>query len=331
MEEKRVLGFGDYETPLLFIHIDKRGSYVLNKPQQGIIPHIAVYAETVPAAWELAMLSCWDYGSRVGTHYDKTEETPRSKEGTITLKIMNPSNEPRIHKNFPGGPEELEVYRQEVVLGIHDHWINPKEGKWTYTYHDRLFNYNPSSDLRKGDAGKLLSEGINQIEDIMEELERDITSRAAQATTWIPGADIKLPGDRPCLQRLWARLLPISESDENKGYLLNMNTYWRSRDLAKAWIMNVYALTDLQKVIAEKLEQKINVPIKVGSYFDGSDSLHIYGDYFKEIQVEFEKMRDDDLSKRVWVSDHPAFVFMTKEAKEKLAKDPEWYAKGDLR
>ena len=33
--------------------------------------------------------------------------------------------------------------RQEVVNGIHDHWIDPAAGKWTYTYHERLFaSYN---------------------------------------------------------------------------------------------------------------------------------------------------------------------------------------------
>ena len=59
----------------------------------------------------------------------------------MIMVINQPFSEPRIHLGFPGGPEDLEKYRQEVVFGIHDHWINPKEGKWTYTYHDRLFNY----------------------------------------------------------------------------------------------------------------------------------------------------------------------------------------------
>ena len=31
---------------------------------------------------------------------------------------------------------------------------------------------------------------------------------------------------------------------------------------------------------------------------------------------------------RAWRSDHPAFEAMTEEAREKLAKDPDWYAKG---
>jgi hypothetical protein len=38
-------------------------------------------------------------------------------------------------------------------------------------------------------------------------------------------------------------------------------------------------------------------------------------------------MRDGDFKKRSWQSSHPAFAMMTAEAKEKLAQDPDWYAK----
>ena len=30
------------------------------------------------------------------------------------IAVTDPFHEPRIHKNFPGGPEELEAYRQDV-------------------------------------------------------------------------------------------------------------------------------------------------------------------------------------------------------------------------
>ena len=306
---------------------DVRGTYVLDKPKDGVNPAISVYANTIPEAWELAMLACWDYGARVGTHYDPKKDTPKSKEGTITIKISNPFNEPRIHKNFPGGPEELEVYRQEVVNGIHDHWINPQEKKWTYTYHERLFNYNPSTDLNADNRGLLLEKGVNQIELIINDLERDITSKGSQATTWMPTADPGLESNRPCLQRLWFRPLLIDYKDETQGYLLNLNSHWRSRDLAKAWFMNVYAITDLQLEVAKKLEKRIKKPVKIGSYLDISDSLHIYGNYFEEIKPEFKKMRLPNMEKRVWNSDHPAFQMMADEAKKKLLEDVDYQKK----
>jgi len=106
-----------------------------------------------------------------------------------------------------------------------------------------------------------------------------------------------------------------------------MNTHWRSRDLYKAWFMNVYALTEIQRIIAERIARKINQPVKVGRYVDISDSLHIYGSYFGEVVGEVEKMRQSTFAERAWESTHPAFEMMTAEAREKLAKDPDCFAK----
>jgi thymidylate synthase len=109
--------------------------------------------------------------------------------------------------------------------------------------------------------------------------------------------------------------------------VLNMNTHWRSRDLYKAWFMNVYALTDLQRTIAEGIAAKRGEPVRVGRYVDISDSLHIYGSYFKEAAVEIAKMRRSPFTQRAWESTHPAFEMMTLEARDKLAQDPDWFAK----
>ncbi|MHC4988973.1 MAG: hypothetical protein ACYTFX_10845, partial [Planctomycetota bacterium] len=109
--------------------------------------------------------------------------------------------------------------------------------------------------------------------------------------------------------------------------VLNMNTHWRSRDLYKAWFMNAYALTDLQKTIADAIADKIGSPVRVGRYVDISDSLHIYGSYFTNAEVEINKMKSTPYTDRAWDSSHPAFDMMTAEAREKLAQDPDWYAK----
>jgi thymidylate synthase len=129
--------------------------------------------------------------------------------------------------------------------------------------------------------------------------------------------------DPPCLQRIWCRLV----ANETGELSLNMNAHWRSRDLYKAWFMNVYALTDLQRTIVEGISNKTGEPVKVGRYVDISDSLHIYGSYFDEVATEVEKMRQSPFTERAWDSTHPAFEMMTAEAKENLAKDPDWYAK----
>ncbi len=284
------------------------------------IPVITITADCLPEAWEKAVLAVWDNGLEIKTQYDKSEDPP-SKDATVIITVTNPLGEPRIHRNFPGGPAELEAYRQEVVNGIHDHWIDPAAGKWTYTYHERLFAYCPVEDIHNPDSLRPFKK-IDQIQYIIDKLVQTAHTRRAQAITWMPTADPPTD-DPPCLQRIWCRLVATDGGELS----LNMNTHWRSRDLYKAWFMNVYAITDLQRIIAEQISKKINEPVTVGRYVDISDSLHIYGSYFDEVAGEVEKMRQSPFTKRAWESTHPAFEMMMNEARENLAKDPDWYAK----
>ena len=286
------------------------------------LPVITITADFLPESWEKAILADMDNGLEIKTQYDKPEDK-LSKDATVIITVANPFAEPRIHKNFPGGPAELEAYRQEVVNGIHDHWIDAAAGKWTYTYHERLFAYCPVENIRNADSPKPFKK-VDQIQYIIDCLAQAGHSRRAQAITWMPTADPKTD-DPPCLQRIWCRLI----ADETGKLSLNMNTHWRSRDLYKAWFMNVYALTDLQKIIAEAISKKINKPVAVGRYVDISDSLHIYGSYFEDAVTEIEKMRQSPFDQRAWESTHPAFEMMTAEAREKLTQDPDWYAKGN--
>ena len=284
------------------------------------IPVIAITANCLPEAWEKAVLAVWDKGIDIKTQYDKPEDPP-SKDATVVVTVTEPLSEPRIHKNFPGGPAELEAYRLEVVDGIHDHWIDPAGGKWTYTYHERLFAYCPVEDIRSPDSPKPFKK-VDQIEYIIESLSKVNHTRRAQAITWMPTAD---PGtdDPPCLQRIWCRLVANKAGELS----LNMNAHWRSRDLYKAWFMNVYALTCLQGIIAERISGKLNQPVAVGRYVDISDSLHIYGSYFADVVKEVAKMRQSPFTERAWESTHSAFEMITKEARENLQRDPDWYAK----
>jgi len=286
----------------------------------GQVPVISITAKCLPEAWEKACLAVWDKGLEIKTQYDKPNDPP-SKDATVMVTITEPFSEPRIHKNFPGGPVELEVYRQEVIGGIHDHWINPAAGKWTYTYHERLFAYCPVEDIRKANSLRPFKK-VDQIQYIIDSLSKTKHTRRAQAITWMPTADPKTD-DPPCLQRIWCRLVDCPDGTSR----LNMNTHWRSRDLYKAWFMNVYAMTELQRIIAGEISKKINRPVLVGRYVDISDSLHIYGSYFDDVSKEVGKMRDGDFARRSWQTTHPAFKAMTDEARKKLAEDPDWFAR----
>ncbi len=270
---------------------------------QGQIPTLYVSGKTLPEAWEKAVLACWEKGAAIQTEYDRPGDPP-SKDCTMMWVTEDPFLEPRLHRAFPGGLEDLEVYRQEVVEGVHDHWIAPEEGKWTYTYHKRLFAYEIEGGV------------IDQINYIIEKLSQAGHSRRAQAITWNPKLDPPTY-DPPCLQRVWCRLLPGDKGD----LVLNMNTHWRSRDAYKAAYMNVFALTDLQRLMAEKIAATTGLTVRVGRYADLVDSFHIYGSYFEEFKGFLNLIEKRSFEERTWSSDYAQPMFA--EAREKLKKERE--------
>ena len=296
--------------------------------RSGNIPLLVVRGDNVPHAWEQAMIAVWERGAQVRTEYDRKDADgsfvdPPSRDCTMVVEVADPFAEPRIHKNFPGGPEELEVYRQEVVEGIHDHWVDTEDpDKWTYTYHERLYGYAPVEDL--DDPGSARLKTVDQMEYVVNKAAATHYSRRIQAITWMPTADPQT-NDPPCLQRLWFRLL----EDDDGGLVLNLNSHWRSRDAYKAWLMNVFALTDLFRKVAGQMSEKMDRPVKVGRYVDISDSFHVYGSYFHDFEPEFLKMKSDpDYTKRAWNSDDSVVTMMFEEARRKLAEDPDYMLSG---
>jgi thymidylate synthase len=249
--------------------------------QTQAIPVLKVEGDTIPEVWENAVLKCWREGIGIRTEYDK-EGDPPSRDCTMVMVINNPLAEPRIHRAFPGGLEDLEIYRLEVVEGIHDSWINPDEGKWSYTYHERLFSY-PYGGER-----------IDQVDYIVDKLVAVPHSRRAQAITWNVKTDRSV-GDPPCLQRLWCRL-----TESGEGLVLNMNGHWRSRDAYKAAFMNLWALTDLMRLIAERLSVRLARPVELGRYVEMVDSFHIYGSYFNEFKGFLGTVEKRKFEDRVW-------------------------------
>jgi len=261
------------------------------------IPVLLIEKDTLPAAWEEAVIRTWKEGIPVKTEYDKPKDPP-SRDATAIIVINSPFKEPRIHRAFPGGLEDLEVYRQEVVDGIHDNWIAPEEGKWTYTYHQRLFSYSIESKI------------VDQIDYIVNKLSERGYSRRAQAITWNPKID-PFTDDPPCLQRVWFRI-----SDNDGRLLLSMNTHWRSRDAFKAAFMNIFALTDLQRIIAERISEKTGKKIEVGRYTDITDSFHIYGSYYEDFKGFLDTIEKREFNQRVWDSSFAEPFF--EEARRRL-------------
>lgn len=264
------------------------------------LPVVQVTAKTLPEGWEQAVLRTWELGARIPTQYDRPTD-PASRDAIAVIVVTDPMAEPRIHRAFPGGITELEAYRQEVVEGIHDHWVDPEAGKWEYTYHERLAAYSVPG----------LDSPINQLAYVIDALAEATHTRRAQAIMWKPWEDAGI-GDPACLQRFWFRVF---------GDELVMNIHMRSNDAFKAAFMNMYAFTDLQRVVAEELSKRLARHIRVGQYTHIADSFHIYGAYFEEFEGFLRTLETRSFEERTFRTEDVQDII--DEAREQIAKSLE--------
>ncbi len=262
-----------------------------------VLPVVQITAKTLPEAWEKSVLETWEHGARIATQYDKPGD-PVSRDAICVIAVTDPFAEPRIHRAFPGGIVELEAYRQEVVEGIHDHWVDPEAGKWEYTYHERLAAYSVPG----------LSTPIDQVEYMINALSEAPHTRRAQAITWKPWEDAGIH-DPACLQRIWCRIF----DDE-----LVMNVHMRSNDAYKAAFMNMYAFTDLQRMVADEVSKRLGRTINVGQYTHIADSYHIYGAYFDEFEGFLNTLKARTFDERTYCTEDVQDI--TDEAREQIAK-----------
>jgi thymidylate synthase len=237
------------------------------------IPVLNVEGECIARAWENSLIELHQNGCNLKTQYDK-EEDPPSKDATMCITIHDPLKEPMVHKDFPGGPEELQEYVMEVCDGIKDHLVRdpdkPEDTRWEYTYHQRLFAYQAPT-----------LPPVDQIETICIKLAETPYSRRAQAITWKVWEDNECY-DPACLQSIWCRII-----GEDRHQVLNMNVRFRSNDAYKAAFMNIFALVQLQQRIAARISDITNYEVKLGRYCHFVDSYHIYGSYFREFEGRF--------------------------------------------
>jgi len=198
----------------------------------------------------LKVLAC---GDTVPTDYDKDDEA-LSRDAPAVVVVREPWKEQRMATIFSKAvydtPKSLMAYAEEIVHGTMDELTE----KLSYTYHDRY---------------------KDQMEGVLEELERNLYTRRAQMITWRPGEDLgaKYP---PCFQRAWFRM---------RGNKLAMHTHWRSRDVWKAWGSNVFGFAHLHLWVSAHLG------LHPGEYIEFIDSAHIYGRDLEKAQGAV--LRDD--------------------------------------
>ncbi len=237
------------------------------------IPVLSVQADCIARAWEESLIELNRSGCDIQTQYDKPGDPP-SKDATMLITIHDPLSEPMIHKDFPGGPEDLQEYVMEVCEGIKDHLVrdrrDPGDTRWEYTYHQRLFRYEVPG------VG-----AFDQVEGVCRKLAETSYTRRAQAVTWKVWEDNDCY-DPACLQSVWCRI-----AGSEGAPVLSMNVRFRSNDAYKAAFMNMFALVQLQRRIATRVSELCGKEIRTGRYCHLADSYHIYGSYFREFEGRF--------------------------------------------
>jgi len=66
-----------------------------------------------------------------------------------------------------------------------------------------------------------------------------------------------------------------------------MNARFRSNDAYRAAFMNIFALVELQRRMAERIARLSGEPLGVGRYCHMADSYHIYGSNAREFETRF--------------------------------------------
>ena len=205
-----------------------------------------VVERTLPEAYHLALKNLYILGEETPCpDWDIGDALAFQKELGMTMVVLNPKTEPRISRLFPGGPHELQQYIMEIVYGILDFEV--QKGKWTYTYHDRMANYEYN--------GKHL----DQIQFVIDELKRNPYSRRAVIDVRHPN-DI-YSDDPACLQHIQFFI---------RNNKLDCRVLFRSNDACKATFMNAFALIKLQEFVA------YSIGVEVGSYVHRANSFHCY-------------------------------------------------------
>jgi len=243
-------------------------------------PLVFVVAKSLPEAWEQSLVQLAEKGIVIDTEYNE-----RSFDAPAVIVVEHPFAEPRIHLKgiVAGSLKGLLDYVDEVVKGIHDHLAE----KFGYTYHERLFSY-------KLPDGRV----VNQIEKVIEKLRKAPYTRRAQAITWQPWKDPESEHP-PCLQRIWFRVV------DGK---LTMHVHMRSNDAFKAAYMNMYAFTELQRYVAQRLG------VEVGRYIHIADSYHVYERDWKWFKTFVEQIRSGESRNRWRTTDEFIKMITTLES-----------------
>lgn len=283
------------------------------------IPVISITKKTLAEAYEAALVSLYEQGTRFKTQYDQPGD-PLSIDASMNITILEPETDPMIHQAFPGGIDELKEYVLELK-GHKDHWVknmnDPDDTRWEYTYHGRLAQYGSWQEKDEFGDSQIIGFTIDQVQGVIDKLVAQPFTRQAQMITWMPNVDL-IVYDPPCLQSLWYRIL----EDEDGSLWLNCNIRFRSNDAWGASFMNMFGFIQFNReLIANEVGKQLDKEINMGRLNWQADSYHIYGrDIEKAKTMLFDRIESMTLEERTMEFNDPFIREMYDDAEPRIIK-----------
>ncbi|MDI6807160.1 MAG: thymidylate synthase [Candidatus Aenigmarchaeota archaeon] len=247
---------------------------------------ILIQAQTLAEAWEKAVIAVMEKAPE--RFIQAPDYLCNQKDAPVFITVKFPLKEPRIHPKAPVQSGQAEEYAKNVIFGMND---PKKENEFDYTYFGRFRCY-PDCEVRanwpnvvkdeeigglveKLSGNKCIVKNLDQVQLAIDTLKKDPTRRSVVLVSWVPSRDsIKFGPKRektssPCIVYIQPQIV------ENK---LHLFVVMKTNDLFNAWLLNAYALTELQKYMAEQ------IGVEVGSYNHFSVSMNIYEDVYEQAE-----------------------------------------------
>lgn len=208
--------------------------------------NFVVRGKRVVDVWPRVLATVMDFGT--------VKRSQHSDDQREVINLIVETNESPDRPSVPSWlgftQAELDDYYPQVVSANEIPGIN-------YTYGQRLFTHR----------------GIDQIQNMIDQLKEEPWTRRAVAVTWDVVTDAR-NSHAPCLDLVQA----LVENDT-----LYLTAYIRSNDMYEAWPRNNFALRRLQQMIAT------GAGLSMGTLTTVSNSAHIYAARWNEASAVVEK------------------------------------------
>lgn len=278
------------EEPLTFEYEKPKGEF----PYEG--GPLIVKGKTIPETWIDIMHNIYRYGKK--NLMDANTDRWVKEINDLVAVIHNPQDMDLSLNPFlvPLTQDKIDAYQQEVLSPE-----LPKDKAYTYgnklrayishspDYIKDLVNTKEYKNFEFG-QGQHLDKNIkysdkiceiDQVDDIIDVLTRNLYIKSSVAITWhVQDELMRKHKSSPCLVLIQALV-----QDEK----LNLTTYWRSHDMVQGWPENAYGMAAIQKKIADAINVDPGILIMI------SCSAQIYKNYYKQVEDMLEKYRKKEL------------------------------------